>query len=86
MSIHRSLAAGDKLKRHKNVLTREERIQRLLNEGRWEEGNSIFALPKVGNIKRVSKKKKKAKEEEEEKTEEGEAATADAPKEESAAK
>ena len=57
MSIHRSLAAGDKLKRHKNVLTREERIQRLLDEGRWEEGNSIFALPKVGNIKRVGKKK-----------------------------
>lgn len=65
MSIHRSLAAVDKLKRHKNVLPREERIQRLLNDGSWKDGDSIFALPKVGNIKRVGKKKSKKKEEEE---------------------
>lgn len=63
MSIHRSLAKVDALKRHRNVLSREERIERLVKADSWGDENSIFGLPKVGNIKRVGKKKKKEKKE-----------------------
>ena len=58
MSLHRSLAHGDALVRHRNVLTRGERIARLEEEGRWKEGDSILGLPKVRNIKILVKKKK----------------------------
>ncbi len=47
MSLHRSLVAKTALKRHRNVLTRAERIQRLEDEGKWERGESVFGLPKV---------------------------------------
>jgi len=60
MSLHRSLAKGDQLRRHRNVLTREERIRKLEQEGRWEEGESVLGLPKVRNIKATVRKKPKA--------------------------
>ena len=47
MSLHRSLVAKTALKRHRNVLTRAERLQRLEDEGRWQRGQSVFGLPKV---------------------------------------
>jgi len=47
MSLHRSLVAKTALKRHRNVLTRAERIRRLEDEGKWERGQSVFGLPKV---------------------------------------
>ena len=62
MSIHKSLSVGDSLKKHRNVLSREERIARLEKAGRWKEGDSILGLAKVRNIKVVSKKKAKKKE------------------------
>ena len=59
MSIHRSLATAGKLKRHRNVLTRAERLEVLKKEERWKEGQSIFGLPKVRNILAKAKKKEK---------------------------
>ena len=56
MSLHRTLNRGDQLKRQRSVLTREERIARLEDEGRWNEGeDSIFGLPKVRTMKRKVK-------------------------------
>ncbi|NQT88928.1 small basic protein [bacterium] len=64
MSMHRSLVSKSNLMRHRNVLSRAERIQKLADEGRWEEGDSAYGLPKV-RVRRVtagSKHKKKAEE------------------------
>lgn len=60
MSIHRSLVAKGRLRRHRNVLSRAERLERLREQGRWKEGDSIYHLPKVGNIMPKAKAKKKA--------------------------
>jgi len=75
MSVHRSLLSGGGLKRHRNVLTREERIKKLEEDEKWKDGTSIYGLPKVRNIKVAVKKKSKKKEEEAE----GEAAAEAAP-------
>ena len=71
MSLDRSLKSRDALSRHRNVLTRKERLEILADEGRWEEGEgSVFGLPKVAHRKLAAgKKTKKAKEQEEEKVE-----------------
>ncbi len=66
MSIHKSLVARARLKRHRNVLTRIERILELEQDEKWsEEENSIFALPKVrvAKAKKAHGKKKEATEE-----------------------
>jgi small basic protein (TIGR04137 family) len=47
MSLHKSLKSKDTLVRRRNVLTRAERIERLREDEEWEEGTSVFALPKV---------------------------------------
>jgi small basic protein (TIGR04137 family) len=59
MSIHKSLVPTSKLRRHRNVLTRSERIEALKREARWEESKSIFGLAKVRNIMMKAKPKKK---------------------------
>lgn len=61
MSIDRSLKITGALKRHRNVLTRTERIERLTEESRWEEGDSLMGLPKVEN-RLIHVKKKDAEE------------------------
>jgi small basic protein (TIGR04137 family) len=64
MSIDRSLKTGGGLSRHRNVLTRTERIARLKDEEKWAEGKSLFGLPKVANRNvKVAKKAKKKEEE-----------------------
>jgi len=65
MSIDKSLANKGKLTRHRSVLTRSERVKILMNEGSWQEGRSVFGLPKVKTIK-IRKKGKSAKEKSEE--------------------
>jgi small basic protein (TIGR04137 family) len=60
MSIDRSLKIRSALIRHRNVLTRAERVEKLKDEGRWLEGQSTLGLPKV--IHRKSHAGKKAKE------------------------
>ena len=66
MSLDRSLKSGGGLSRHRNVLTREERIKRLAEQDRFEKETSVFGLPKVGNrnikIGKKSKKKDEAAE------------------------
>jgi len=59
MSIHRSLVLREKLRRHRNVLTRSERLQRLIDEGKFEDKSSVFGLPKLRNILIRAKKVKK---------------------------
>ena len=76
MSIDKSIITKGKLTRHRNVLTRAERIKVLTNEYLWEDGRSVFGLPKVKTIK-VRKKAKVEKE----KTEETAASTDEEKKE-----
>lgn len=64
MSIDRSLKIGNALSRHRNVLSRTERIEKLQEEGLWEEGNNLTGLPKVSNRKASAGGKKKKKEDE----------------------
>jgi small basic protein (TIGR04137 family) len=61
MSIDRSLKLKGALVRHRNVLTRTERLARLKEEEKWEDGNSVFGLAKVANRKVTVSKKKEAK-------------------------
>ena len=61
MSIDRSLKLKGALVRHRNVLTRSERLTRLKDEEKWEDGNSVFGLAKVANRKVTVSKKKEAK-------------------------
>ncbi len=58
MSIHKSLVSAGRLRGHRNVLTRTERLEILKKEERWKEELSVFGLPKVRNILMKAKKKK----------------------------
>ncbi len=51
MSIDRTLKIKGALSRHRNVLTRVERIERLKDEEQWSEGDSLLGLPKVAHRK-----------------------------------
>jgi len=51
MSVDRSLKVKGALSRHRNVLTRAERIEQLKDEERWAEGDSLIGLPKVAHRK-----------------------------------
>ena len=57
MSIDRSLKIKGALSRHRNVLTRAERIEKLKDEERWSEGESLLGLPKVAHRKSHAGKK-----------------------------
>jgi len=77
MSMDKSLVSKGKLKRQRSVLTRAERIERLIEEERWEEGRSAFGLPKVKTrvVKRGKKKAEEAPAEEAAESAEAEGAT-----------
>jgi len=64
MSIHKSLVSKTKLSRHRNVLTRGERVAELRSQGMWPEERSLFGLPKV-RVQKVKKRGKGAKKEKE---------------------
>ena len=87
MSIDRSLKVAGALDRHRNVLSRAERIDALIEEERWAEGDSLLGLPKVAH--RKIRAGKKDKDEADKATEEGavaegaEAAPTEAPTTES---
>jgi small basic protein (TIGR04137 family) len=51
MSIDRSLKTKGALSRHRNVLSRAERIQKLKEDEQWSEGDPVLGLPKVGHRK-----------------------------------
>lgn len=62
MSLDRSLKTKGALSRHRNVLTRAERIEKLKDEERWEDGDAVLGLPKVANRKAHTGKKGGGKE------------------------
>jgi small basic protein (TIGR04137 family) len=76
MSIDKSLKRKAGLIRQRCVLTRAERIQKMIENGRFVEGQSPFGLPKTRVQKIVLKKK--AKKEAAEGTEAGAAPAAGA--------
>jgi len=49
--MDRSLKLKGALTRHRNILSRAERIKRLQDEEKWIEGDSVFGLPKVAHRK-----------------------------------
>ncbi|MBB73944.1 MAG: small basic protein [Planctomycetaceae bacterium] len=69
MTLDKSLKVRAGLARQRSVLKRVERLEKLKESDRWNEGQSVFGLPKVRVQKLVLKKKKKEKVAE---TEEGE--------------
>jgi len=58
MSMDKGLKPRNALARHRNVLTRDERIAALSELDRFQEGQSILGLPKVANRKVIVKKEK----------------------------
>ena len=65
MSVDRSLKSASALTRHRNVLSRAERLEVLEDVGHWSpEKDSVFGLTKVAHRKSgVGKKVKKETEE-----------------------
>ncbi len=61
MSIDRSLRTKSSLERHRNVLSRAERVLKLQDEERWPDGRSPLHLPKVAHRKSKAGKKKTPK-------------------------
>jgi small basic protein (TIGR04137 family) len=51
--------------KNRSVLTRTERIAKLRETDRWQEGDPVLGLPKVRVVKMALKKKKKVKKEDE---------------------
>lgn len=74
MSLHRSLKTKPiALAQHRNVLTRSERIVKLTETEKFQDGRSPLGLPKVANRMVVAAKKPKKE------AAEGEAAAGAAP-------
>lgn len=61
MSQHSSLRIDPTRTRHRNVLKRHERIQRLIEQEKWNDRPSVFGLPKVKSLKIKVKKVKAEK-------------------------
>ena len=61
MSIDRSLRTKSSLARHRNVLSRAERVTTLQDEERWPEGRTPLHLPKISHRKSKAGKKKTPK-------------------------
>ena len=64
MSLHRSLVTKSRLARRRNVLTRAERVEKLVQAKKLAEGDSVFGLPKV-KVSRIRKRAKVKKKKEE---------------------
>ena len=60
MTIDKSLTVKKGVSRSRNVLTRVERIEKMKEMDKWQEGESPFGLPKTRVYRVVLKKKKKA--------------------------
>jgi len=58
--MDRSLKSASALVRHRNVLTRAERLVKLGEEERWNDSKSPFGLPKVAHRKMAVVKAEKA--------------------------
>ncbi len=71
MSIDSSLKIKGALERHRNVLTRAERVESLKEEEKWSEGDSLLGLPKVSHRKSHAGRKAEKESTEEEAAAEG---------------
>ena len=77
MSMDKSLKSRNTLQRHRNVLTRAERIDKLKEQDTWIEGTDPFGLPKVIHRKSTAGAKDKSAAKKTEEAEAGEAGDAD---------
>jgi len=77
MTIDKSLKIRRGMSSNRSVLTRAERLEKLKEADRWQEGDSPFGLPKVRVRKLQMKKKKKKVEEDSEDEASGEAASSE---------
>ena len=74
MSMDKSLKSKNTLQRHRNVLTRAERVEYLKDTEQWTDDTSPFGMPKIVHRKAaVGKKDKAEKKTEGEESTEGEA-------------
>ncbi len=63
MSIHKSLNLGGGISTQRSVLTRRERVEKLIEDGRLADGDRPTGLPKVRtNYKVLTRKQLKARE------------------------
>ncbi len=53
MSMDKSLKSKNTLERHRNVLSRAERIESMTDLGVWEEGASPYGLPKLAHLPKM---------------------------------
>jgi small basic protein (TIGR04137 family) len=58
MTVDKSLKIQAGSAKQRNVLTRTERLEKLIEQDRWQEGDPIMGLPKV-RVQKISMKKKK---------------------------
>ena len=63
MTIDKSLKIKAGSAKTRNVLTRPERLAKLVDDDRWQEGDPVYGIPKVRVVKISMKKKKKVKKE-----------------------
>ncbi|HUU92221.1 MAG TPA: small basic protein [Phycisphaerae bacterium] len=56
MSLDKSLKSSGALTRHRNVLSRAERIEKLADDEKWDDGDAVFGLPKVAHRKVQTRK------------------------------
>ena len=56
MSLDRSLKSANALIRHRNVLTRAERLAKLTEQEKWNDTKSVYGLPKVAHRKMAAVK------------------------------
>jgi small basic protein (TIGR04137 family) len=61
MSIDKSLKRKSGIVQVRSVLTRVERITKMMEEDKWKEGTSPYGIPKTGVLRVMLKKPKKAK-------------------------
>jgi len=66
MTIDKSLKIKAGAAKTRNVLTRPERLAKLIDQDRWKPGDPVYGIPKVRVVKISMKKKKKAKKDDEE--------------------
>ena len=62
MSVDRSLRIQSSLTRHRNVLTRAERVQVLVDKADWDSSKSALGLPKIAHRKGKAGRKKEKEE------------------------
>lgn len=62
MSQHQSLKVDSVGSKHRNVLSRIERIKKMTEQKRWKTESSAFNLPKMKSIKVKAKKSATPKE------------------------